>query len=47
VHGLGSRRVAKVNSGLGELPRYLDWIDPTGRSPVELVMAATDSTRWL
>lgn len=38
--------VAKVDSGLGDLPHYRDWIDPTGRSPMGPVMTATDSTRW-
>jgi hypothetical protein len=38
--------VAKSDNGLGELPLYRDWIDPTGRLPMEPVMTATDSTRW-
>ncbi len=38
--------VAKVDNGLGELPHYRDWIDPTGRSPMGPVMTANDSTRW-
>ena len=38
--------VAKVDNGLGELPHYRDWIDPTGHSPMEPVMTANDSTRW-
>lgn len=38
--------VAKVDNGLGELPHYRDWTDPTGRSPMGQVMTATDSTRW-
>ncbi|HEU5296691.1 MAG TPA: hypothetical protein VFU71_18055 [Burkholderiaceae bacterium] len=38
--------VAKVDNGLGDLPHYRDWIDPTGRSPIEPVMTANDSTRW-
>jgi len=38
--------VAKVDNGLGELPHYRDWIDPTGRSPMGSVMTANDSTRW-
>lgn len=37
--------VAKVDSGLGDLPHYRDWIDPTGRSPMGPVVTATDSTR--
>ncbi|HVO08693.1 MAG TPA: hypothetical protein VMT83_18005 [Burkholderiaceae bacterium] len=38
--------VAKIDNGLGELPHYRDWIDPTGRSPTQRVITATDSTRW-
>jgi hypothetical protein len=38
--------VAKVDNGLGDLPHYRDWIDPTGRSPMGPVMTANDSTRW-
>src|SRR5512139_2322407 len=38
--------VAKVDNGLGDLPAYRDWIDPTGRSPMGQVMSATDSARW-
>lgn len=38
--------VAKVDNGLGDLPHYRDWVDPTGRLPMEPVMTATDSTRW-
>jgi hypothetical protein len=26
--------VAKVDNGLGELPHYRDWIDPSGRMPM-------------
>jgi len=37
--------VAKVDNGLGDLPHYRDWIDPTGRSPMGPVMTANDSTR--
>jgi hypothetical protein len=37
---------AKVDSGLGELPHYRDWADPTGRAPTERVVTAEDSTRW-
>jgi hypothetical protein len=35
---------AKVDSGLGELPHYRDWVDPSGRMPTQ-VMTASDSTR--
>jgi hypothetical protein len=38
--------VAKVDNGLGELPHYRDWIDPTGRAPMGPVMTANDTTRW-
>ena len=38
--------VAKIDNGLGDLPHYRDWIDPTGRSPAGPVVTATDSTRW-
>ena len=38
--------VAKIDNGLGDLPHYRDWIDPTGRSPTGPVVTATDSTRW-
>lgn len=38
--------VAKVDNGLGDLPHYRDWIDPTGRAPMGSVMTATDSARW-
>jgi hypothetical protein len=38
--------VAKSDNGLGDLPHYRDWIDPTGRSPMGPVMTANDSTRW-
>jgi len=37
--------VAKIDNGLGELPHYRDWVDPTGRSPMGPVMTANDSTR--
>jgi hypothetical protein len=38
--------LAKVDNGLGDLPHYRDWIDPTGRSPMEPLVPANDSTRW-
>ena len=38
--------VAKVDNGLGDLPHYRDWTDPTGRSPMGPVMTANDATRW-
>jgi len=37
--------VAKVDNGLGGLPHYRDWIDPTGRAPMEPVKTANDTTR--
>jgi len=37
--------VAKSDNGLGELPHYRDWIDPTGRSPMGTVVTANDATR--
>ena len=37
--------VAKVDNGLGDLPHYRDWIDPTGHSPMGQVVTATDSAR--
>jgi hypothetical protein len=38
--------VAKLDNGLGELPHYRDWIDPSGRAPSGAVMTANESTRW-
>lgn len=37
---------AKVDSGLGDLPHYRDWVDPSGRMPVDRLMSANDSARW-
>lgn len=37
---------AKVDSGLGELPHYRDWVDPTGRAPMQPMLTAAESTRW-
>ena len=36
---------AKVDSGLGELPHYRDWVDPSGRVPTQLVLTARDTTQ--
>ena len=36
---------AKLDSGLGELPHYRDWIDPTGRMPTQAILATSESTR--
>jgi len=33
---------AKVDSGLGELPHYRDWVDPSGRMST---LTASDSSR--
>ena len=38
--------VAKVDNGLGDLPHYRDWTDPSGRAPMGPVVTATESTRW-
>jgi hypothetical protein len=43
---LPTEPAAKVDNGLGELPHYRDWIDPTGRMPMEPVSTAHESTRW-
>ena len=40
-----ARHGMKLDSGLGELPHYRDWIDPTGRTPMEPMQTA-ESTRW-
>ena len=32
---------AKVDSGLGDLPHYRNWVDPTGRAPMEPVLTAS------
>jgi hypothetical protein len=37
---------AKIDNGLGDLPHYRDWIDPTGRMPMESVTTARETTRW-
>lgn len=36
---------AKVDSGLGDLPHYRDWVDPSGRMPTQSTLTASDSTR--
>jgi hypothetical protein len=36
---------AKIDSGLGDLPHYRDWIDPSGRMPMTPVTTARDTTR--
>ena len=37
---------AKIDSGLGDLPHYRDWIDPSGRMPMAPVATARETTRW-
>ncbi len=37
-------RGVKLDSGLGDLPHYRDWIDPSGRSPMAPMQTA-ESTR--
>lgn len=37
---------AKVDSGLGDLPHYRDWVDTSGRTPMQPVASAQDATRW-
>jgi hypothetical protein len=36
---------AKVDSGLGEMPHYRDWVDPSGRTPMQAMVATHDKTR--
>ena len=36
---------AKLDNGLGDLPHYRDWVDPSGRTPTDAMMTARDSTR--
>jgi hypothetical protein len=36
---------AKMDNGLGELPHYRDCVDPSGRTPTQAVLTASDSTR--
>lgn len=36
---------AKVDNGLGELPHYRDWVDPTGRMPTRAMLTASDAGR--
>ena len=30
----------KIDNGLGELPHYRDWVDPSGRAPMEPMVTA-------
>lgn len=32
---------AKVDSGLGNLPHYRNWVDPTGRTPMAPMLTAS------
>jgi hypothetical protein len=32
---------AKVDSGLGDLPHYRNWVDPTGRAPMGHLLTAS------
>jgi len=41
----GALPAAKLDNGLGDLPHYRDWIDPSGRTPTEPMLTARDSTR--
>ena len=36
---------AKVDSGLGELPHYRDWVDASGRMPTRAVLTASGTHR--
>lgn len=40
----GPMPVAKIDSGLGDLPPYREWLDPTGRAPMGPLVTA-DSAR--
>ena len=42
----GPMPAAKIDNGLGDLPHYRDWIDPTGRAPMAPMQTAEESTRW-
>jgi hypothetical protein len=44
-HHAQSQSGMKLDSGLGDLPHYRDWVDPTGRSRMEPLQTA-ESTRW-
>ena len=35
----------KIDNGLGQLPHYRDWVDPSGRTPMEPMVTA-EATRW-
>jgi hypothetical protein len=37
---------AKIDSGLGELPHYRDWVDPSGRMSMDRLVSASDSAQW-
>ena len=37
---------AKFDNGLGQLPHYRDWVDPSGREPMAPMLTADDQTHW-
>jgi hypothetical protein len=37
---------AKLDNGLGQLPHYRDWVDPSGREPMAPMLTAEEQTRW-
>jgi len=41
----GVMPVAKVDNGLGDLPPYREWLDPTGRAPMGPLVTADSSAR--
>ena len=36
---------AKVDSGLGELPHYRNWVDPSGRLPTQALLTVSNRSR--
>ena len=42
---VGAAPAAKLDNGLGDLPHYRDWVDPSGRTSTEPQLTAGDSTR--
>jgi len=47
AHGQGDAPTngQKIDSGLGDLPHYSQWVDKTGRSPLGRDLLAVGSTR--
>ncbi|MBE7419099.1 MAG: hypothetical protein HS128_15405 [Ideonella sp.] len=41
----GPMPVAKIDNGLGDLPPYREWLDPTGRAPMGPLVTASYSAR--